>query len=300
MNQPNGYLFVDPEGVQIVGLAYGQYEDQYQAYVDWLVAVRTSGAAIWGDDDMGVQFAESFVAGVENLERLIGGVIGLLAYTSNGLLTSGRLYRQIDDDANEWGHQLAVTFATAFPPGTGPGNVLAGYEQPQFARIEAPLASRRLLARGQRLEGRHLPAEPGEGQPPTFMRSLRSVEMPLANGVKGPGEGVSHPLLSSSYSKPEFATVQVGGKPLPAGYRVVAMNPLADDAVYLDVNHYESVMPVDVASVTTPNGQPIDPGTGMLFVVKESPYVDPTAPGYEPLVIRYPRHGAPSVVTTGL
>jgi hypothetical protein len=54
------------------------------------------------------------------------------------------------------------------------------------------------------------------------------------------------------------------------------------------------VTPLAGTPVTTPQGQVIDPDGRHLFVVKENPAVDPTAPGYQPLYLSYSADGTPT------
>lgn len=297
MTRPNGHLWVDPEGVQVVGFAYGEHEGQYGSFIEWLTSIRSDGAAVWGDDDLGQQFSQTFVAGLVNLERLIGGVVGLLEFTSNGLVTSGKIYRTADDEATEYGFTLASSFASALPPGFGVGKHVVDHPPGE----ERPSRSGELLRleRGERRQGPLLAGKhvTDDVPSPTFLRSLKPAV--LAEPGSFATAGVLHPLLSAGLTKLDFATAHVSGQPLPAGYQLVGFLPLADGAVYIDANKYDSVVPVSEASVTTPTGQPIDPGKTMLFVVKENPNVDPTTPGYESLVMRYPPDGVPTVVTTG-
>lgn len=285
MSYLRGHLWVNPDGVRGVGGAYGEHQGEYQSYLDGLITLRVNNANSWGDDDLGLEFARSFLAGLDNLESMIGGVIGQLMYTSNGLRTSGKLYHVVDEEAAEVGEKMARNFESVLPPGTG---------------VLPPVIPG---TRGSVLAGRQV--VDGQEPPGLFMRSERlAVQLPveptLPLGSRRPVEHpVTHPLLSTAFSKPEFGSAYVAGKPLPQGYRLLALNPLADGAAYVDANRYDRIVPLGNTPVTTANAAPIDPGGALLFVVKENPNIDPTAPGYEPLIMRYSADGTPSVVASG-
>lgn len=152
MNHPGGRIWVDPEGVVRVGDAYGEQVELYQGYLAKLTDLRSRYANAWGDDDMGTEFSTKFLAGLDNLEKLIGGVKGTLEYTSKGLVGSGRLYRTVDDEAGEAGDRLSRDFESGL----------------NLNRRLAP-------AQGEPESAALLPAEtnlrPTEGQ--QFVRSLR-------------------------------------------------------------------------------------------------------------------------------
>ena len=107
------------------------------------------------------------------------------------------------------------------------------------------------------------------------------------------------PAISSYSMTPEYSTAYVGGRPLPQGYQLISLNPFADGSTRVDANLYDSVTPLAGTPVTTPDGKPISAGTGQLFVVKENPAVDPTAPGYQPLILSYAPDGTPTPIFVG-
>lgn len=125
--------------------------------------------------------------------------------------------------------------------------------------------------------------DPGEGivEPP-----LQPVFVRATN----PDTSVS--LASSPYLVvPDSLSVLVDGEPLPEGSRLVAFRPFPDGGVRVDVNLYDSIMPVDDALITDGDGQVLDSGGGRFFVVVENPDADPTEPDYQPLVLSYPDNG---------
>lgn len=107
------------------------------------------------------------------------------------------------------------------------------------------------------------------------------------------------PAISSYFMQPEYATAYVGGQALPPEYRLISLNPFEDGSTRVDANLYDSITPVTSTPVTTPDGTPIAPDRGQFFVVKENPHVDPTVPGYEPLLLSYSPDGTPTPIFTG-
>ncbi|GAA2565599.1 hypothetical protein GCM10010435_42990 [Winogradskya consettensis] len=115
MTNPGGRLWVNPEGVSNVGDAYGEHVQLYQTYLEQLTSLRARYGNAWGDDDMGTAFSKKFLGGMDNLEQLIGGIKGTLDYTAAGLRESGKLYREVDDEARDAGHQMAANFDSNLP-----------------------------------------------------------------------------------------------------------------------------------------------------------------------------------------
>uniref|UniRef100_A8LV92 Uncharacterized protein n=1 Tax=Salinispora arenicola (strain CNS-205) TaxID=391037 RepID=A8LV92_SALAI len=129
MNRPAGRLWVDPEGVVLVGDGYAEHAALYQNYLNELDSLRSRYASSWGNDEMGVQFSQAFLGGMDNIEGVIGGVKGRLAFAGEGLRENGRLYRVVDDEAQEVSHSMRQDFDSHLPltneeeevPGSGEG-----------------------------------------------------------------------------------------------------------------------------------------------------------------------------------
>ncbi|MGX1616484.1 WXG100 family type VII secretion target [Micromonospora chalcea] len=287
-NNPGGRLWVDPDGVEGLGKAYESHVQLYESYLAQVTALRARYSNAWGDDDMGKEFSEKFLQGMDNLEAIIGGVKGTLHYTAEGLKESGRAYREADEDAADVSRMLAKDFdglrRPAYPTratvsGDGPEPAAEGE-----ARRPHLLSRRRAVGEQARLLPRQqgtplLPVEPAEPL------------IPLT---------AAQPAISSYFSKPEYATAHVGGRPLPDGYRLIALNPFEDgSSTRVDANLYDSITPLAGTPVTTPDGRAIDPGQGRFFVVKENPAADPTVPGYQPLYLSYAPDGTPTPIIPG-
>ncbi|MCA2217451.1 hypothetical protein [Jidongwangia harbinensis] len=105
-DQPRGHLWVDPEGVIRLGDAYADHGAIYDAYLAQLKDLRARYGNSWGDDDMGRQFSAKFLEGLDTLDTIVGSVKSTLDYTSLGLRKSGKLYRETDEQANEWSNLL--------------------------------------------------------------------------------------------------------------------------------------------------------------------------------------------------
>ncbi|MBL7253230.1 hypothetical protein [Paractinoplanes lichenicola] len=284
MTQPKGRLSVNPDGVVSVGDAYGEHVQIYDTYMANLVSLRERYANAWGDDDMGQQFSTKFLAGMDNLEGLIGGVRGTLKYTAEGLTSFGKAYAEADESAMEVGRRMQGDFEESFAP-----------RQPLQRAVRAEMApaveGEPMLALRRTAVARVEPVSPDSAEPLEPMRAFtRSVRAPLMPAM---------PAISSMMIKPDFAYARIGGEPLPEGYRLQALNTFPDGTTRVDANLYESITPLAGTPVTTADGRPIDPEGRHLFVVKENPAADPTAPGYQPLVLSYAPDGTPSPLIPG-
>ncbi|MEV4703725.1 hypothetical protein [Actinoplanes sp. NPDC049316] len=108
--QPRGYVWVDPEGVIQLGDSYAEHGTLYESYATQLEQLRVRYGKSWGDDDMGQQFSQKFLEGLDALDSIVGSVKGTLHYTANGLRESGKLYRTSDEQAYDMSNQLAGGF----------------------------------------------------------------------------------------------------------------------------------------------------------------------------------------------
>lgn len=263
MSQPNSRIYVDPDGVTRTG---GQYDEQAMTYADRLAhihMVRSQYGDSWGNDEMGRQFGENFAKGMDSLELIIKGTVGVLQYTADGLRSGGRDYRNADEDARDAG--LVLLRHSEDLPGTG-GPAAQG--TPTGATAQATLRSGAEAATPQ------TPSKP----------AMLAVEpsLPVSSNM------TSTIPSFSAYDTRDLSGTYVNGQPLSDGRRLVAFAPLPDGTVHVDTNRYESLTPVAGSAVTGPNGQPIDPDGRRFFVVRDAPGVDPTAPGYQPLNVAYP------------
>ncbi|AXO37981.1 WXG100 family type VII secretion target [Micromonospora chalcea] len=291
-NNPGGRLWVDPDGVEGLGKAYESHVRLYESYLAQVTALRARYSNAWGDDDMGKEFSEKFLQGMDNLEAIIGGVKGTLHYTAEGLKESGRAYREADEDAADVSRMLAKDFdglrRPAYPTratvsGDGPEPAAEG--EPRRPHL---LSRRRAVGEPVAEQARLLPRQQG-----TPLLPVEPAEplIPLT---------AAQPAISSYFSRPEYATAHVGGRPLPDGYRLIALNPFEDGSTRVDANLYDSITPLAGTPVTTPDGRAINPGQGRFFVVKENPAADPTVPGYQPLYLSYAPDGTPTPIIPGV
>ncbi|GIE82930.1 hypothetical protein Aph02nite_88800 [Actinoplanes philippinensis] len=325
-NNPGGRLWVDPDGVEGLGLAYQGHVELYDTYLAQLTALRSRYANAWGDDDMGEQFSTKFLEGIDNLEAIIGGVKGTLAYTAEGLTQSALAYREADEAAAEVGHKMARNFESLGQPsyavtateGTTtplqPAHLTKQHAvRARVAEPDEPVVMRATTAY-ERARAENVPARREEGLPllPTERHVAYASRRPLEEPVESeftPMEPTrayvdspvqpAMPAISSMFMKPEYTTAYVGGQALPAGYQLISLNTFEDGSARVDANLYDSVTPLAGVAVTTPEGTVIDPGRGQFFVVKDNPNVDPTAPGYEPLVLSYAPDGTPTPLIPG-
>ncbi|NMO56931.1 hypothetical protein HH310_37875 [Actinoplanes sp. TBRC 11911] len=298
MSEVNGRIWVDPEGVSALGDRYADHAVMYDDYLRRLQALRVQYADAWGDDDMGREFSQKFLSGLDNLENLVGGVKGSLEYTAAGLRESGKMYREVDDDARTAGYKMGHDFSNLSVTGGGSAAPLEPRSgaplEPRSAMPLEPLSGTPLGARsGTRLEARSgTPleprlSEPTLGTPAGSLASPAEPLLPTTNGLVA-----ATPAISSYVERPEFRTALVGGQPLPSGFRLEALNPMPDGTTRVDANLYDSVSPVVYTSVTAPDGTAIDPDGRQFFLVKDNPHADPLAAGYRPMYVGYTADGS--------
>lgn len=270
MSEVNGRIWVDPEGVSALGERYADHAAIYDDYLRRLRALRVRYADAWGDDDMGREFSQKFLSGLDNLENLVGGVKGSLEYTAAGLRESGKMYREVDDDARTAGYKMGYDFSNLTVNGGGGGG---GSATPLERRSGTPLEPLTKPTLGT-------PAEASLASPAEPL-------LPTTNGFVA-----ATPAISSYVERPEFRTALVGGQPLPSGFRLEALNPMPDGTTRVDANLYDSVSPVVYTSVTTPDGTAIEPDGHQFFLVKDNPHADPLAAGYRPMYVSYTADGS--------
>jgi hypothetical protein len=286
MSEVNGRIWVDPEGVSALGDRYADHAAMYDDYLRRLHALRVQYADAWGDDDMGREFSQKFLSGLDNLENLVGGVKGSLEYTAAGLRESGKMYREADDDARAAGYKMGHDFSNLTVTGGGGGGGSGGSGGSGSGSGRTPLEPRS----GTPLEAL---TEPTLGTPlETPAGSLATPAQPL---LPTTGSLVATiPAISSYVEPPELRTALVGGQPLPSGFRLEALNPMPDGTTRVDANLYDSVSPVVYTSVTTPDGTAIEPDGRQFFLVKDNPQADPLAAGYRPMYVSYTADGSAS------
>ncbi|NLU79856.1 hypothetical protein HCA58_15980 [Micromonospora sp. HNM0581] len=289
-----GRLYVDPDGVVSTGRNYGEHVHIYDGYLTETEDLRLRYADAWGDDEMGTAFSTRFLAGMDHLDGMVGGVRGRLAYTSEGLVQFGHAYQVADDDAADVSHRMAADFCgpTEPPPDQArtllqPTRSLAVHVEPDdgtgpppsdtLRRLEPTRSSLPLAAAPVGVPAEAAPSEAVSSELTTFQRSERALP--------------SEPAIPATSTSLSFPAAYVNGGPVPSGQHLVAFNPTADGMVRIDGNLYDAVVPVAGTSVTQPDGQPVDPTGRLFFLVRDAPPVDPAAPGYRPLVLTYGADG---------
>lgn len=127
MNSPAGRLRVDPEGVVLEGAHFDEAAAWYRKLISELGSLYSEYASSWGNDEMGVQFSQACRRGTGQIEGVIVGVEGYLAFAGEVLRENGRLYRVVDDEAQEVCHSmrqdfdshLSLAYAEEGVPGSG-------------------------------------------------------------------------------------------------------------------------------------------------------------------------------------
>ncbi|XVV16082.1 hypothetical protein ACQP2X_17530 [Actinoplanes sp. CA-131856] len=329
MSQPNGDLWVRPEGVSQLGNTYASHAAMYEQHLNQLNALRSQYSNAWGNDDMGNQFSAKFLEGMSNLENLIGAVKGGLDYTATGLRQSGHSYREADDDAKDASHKLDGAFnnLSANPGGGGGGG--GGAVAPDISSAARPnsggpaTASLRTGTTDTPPTGA-IRASTGGASPAASLRTgetdeppggvprngesaatppatLRSGETTAAPGPSGPAPADTPPVRTSVPGPENAATPRVpfdpathtnllaDGKTPPEGYRVTAFAAENDGTVRFDANQYDAVAPLAYTPVTDAHGSPVEPGDGKHFFLVKD--APETATARTPMYVSIPAAG---------
>ncbi|MGA5300893.1 hypothetical protein ACPCHT_13250 [Nucisporomicrobium flavum] len=331
--EPRGQMWVDPEGVVQLGDSYAEHGALYEGYVTQLEQLRNRYGKSWGDDDMGQAFSQKFLEGLDALDGIIGSVKGTLTYTSEGLRQSGHLYRKTDEEAAEMGHYLAGNFDD-LPQGVfNRREAIQEGETPRLARLNARVVSNRApsteLEADQPVfrtagEGRFVPPEgrlsrleakqvyksvrPGEEEEPVAYEAARVERAPMARlrGRLLPAEEAmpampAMPAISAYYQQAGWQNARIDGVPLAEGFQLRGLTTFPDGTTRIDANLYQSITPITPGhTITDADGQPITSPEGPLYVVKDNPSVDPTAPGYEPFFVSFAPDGTAVPIVTDL
>ncbi|WBB71946.1 hypothetical protein O7602_19660 [Micromonospora sp. WMMD1128] len=259
MNHPNGPLWVDPEGVISVGDTYLQHIERYDECLRHLGLLRARYALAWGDDDMGNQFQKRFDSTMDGVEGSILGVRGYLEYAAVGLRVSGEGYRQADEDAAQAGRRIAA----------------------DFTPLSASFAA----------------GPDGDAQDPVPLTPAHAV---VAFRVEEEPAELT-PLIPaiSAFRTYDTTGLFVDGEPIPPGYQLQTLTTFPDGTSRIDANYYDSVIPLGTRQPTTADGQPVDPSGDQFFLVKrkEDAAVEPSAPGYRPLLISFKPDGSATPMT---
>ncbi|WFE34597.1 hypothetical protein [Micromonospora sp. WMMD975] len=281
MNHPNGPLWVDPEGVISVGDTYLQHIERYDECLRHLGLLRARYALAWGDDDMGNQFQKRFDSTMDGVEGSILGVRGYLEYAVVGLRVSGEGYRQADEDAAQAGRRIAADFTP----------LSASFAAGPDGDAQDPVP----LTPAHAVVAFRVEEEPAELTPTRSFVAFRA---------EAPGDGEPAqltPLIPaiSAFRTYDTTGLFVDGEPIPPGYQLQTLTTFPDGTSRIDANYYDSVIPLGTRQPTTADGRPVDPSGDQFFLVKrkEDAAVEPSAPGYRPLLISFKPDGSATPMT---
>jgi hypothetical protein len=147
-------LSVDPNGVIQTGRAYTAAGRVLGEYLRGLNRLRSTYSDSWGDDDLGQQFSQKFLDGLDTLEQLVIGIGDSLDFGGEGLAVGGKAYQHAEDEATEAGDKL---YKALSPLGQQPhqaATALLGQEE------QAPQQPRRAMRAFQRLATPSKPNDP--------------------------------------------------------------------------------------------------------------------------------------------
>ncbi|MEV6694841.1 hypothetical protein AB0M35_25525 [Micromonospora sp. NPDC051196] len=107
MTRPDGEIYVDPDGVIKTGDLHDEHAAIYAGHLRRIQDLRARYGGSWGNDELGREFGQNFLKGMDTLERIVNGAVGMLRYTADGWREGGRGYRRADEYAREYGLLLA-------------------------------------------------------------------------------------------------------------------------------------------------------------------------------------------------
>ncbi|XTZ13471.1 hypothetical protein ACQSSU_18245 [Micromonospora echinospora] len=322
MSQPPGHLWVDPEGVISVGDSYAQHAARYHECLRRLNLLRARYEPAWGDDEIGRQFRKQFGLTLDHVESAIRAVLGYLEYAAVGLRVSGEGYRQADEDATAGGRMIAEEFAnlpewlagyaSRKPVDGEPGQLVSRLavtgDLPRPDKLASRLAVTGDLPRPDKVASRQ--ALPRSGVPMSRPDMLvagpvtgpEPVEPPISFfASRRPAESVVASPAVSAFRRYDTRGVLIDGAPIPPGYELRTLTTFPDGTARIDANGYDSVIPLGTRVPISAAGQPVDGDGDQFFLLKpkEDAGVDPTAPGYRPLLISFGPDGSATPLFTG-
>ncbi|MFV2009104.1 MULTISPECIES: hypothetical protein [unclassified Micromonospora] len=273
MNDVNGALWVDPEGVIWVSRSYDGHLAMFDGELRRLDGLRTRYSGAWGDDEIGNEFRKQFDQTMDVVEGIILGVRGTLEYAATGLRISGEGYQQAEDEANEAGRAIGAEFAV-LPTRSAVHPDPSGTDKPP---VQLSPTQNFVV-----LEDTPDPTDnPATQLTPTHSLSIRA---------EAPGDSAAAMPLLSSHVTYRTDGVLIDEAPVPEGYELQKLNTFGDGVARLDLNCYDSVQPlVDHHVVAGPDNRPVDPGDGQLFLVRtrDDADFDPASPGYQPMLVSF-------------
>ncbi|WDZ83744.1 hypothetical protein [Micromonospora cathayae] len=284
MSQPNGHVWVDPDGVTRVGDAYADHLARYDGYLRQLYGLRDRFAPAWGDDEIGNQFKDKFDQTIDVVEGIILGVRGSVEYAAVGLRLSGQGYGQADDDAKLAGRTIGGVFDDL--PEKLP-RWRPGASEPEGIPDKLPRNSPALFS--ERDEDETTLARPG------LLFTVDSTDpLQRAYDAQLPAEPTRFSPAISAFRGYPTTGVRIDGDPVPAGYQLRSLTTLPDGTSRADVNHYDAIVPLGGRTVTGPDGRPLDSDGDQFFLVKPKANLDfdPFSPDYQPLLVSFRSDGS--------
>ncbi|UQU64517.1 hypothetical protein COUCH_37145 [Couchioplanes caeruleus] len=138
--------------------------------------------------------------------------------------------------------------------------------------------------------------EPVEGPMSPLLPTVEA-SFPAQRGKLRP----AMPAISAYYQQAGWQGARIDGVPLAEGYQLRGLTTFPDGTTRIDANLYQSITPITPGhTITDADGQPITAPEGPLYVVKDNPSVDPTAPGYEPFFVSFAPDGTAVPIVTDL
>jgi hypothetical protein len=148
-------LSVDPDGVIQTGGAYTDTAQVVRAYLQQLHDLRSAYHDCWGNDDLGKQFSEKFLEGLDALEAVVNGVAESLDFSGEGLTSGGKAYQGAEEDATDASNQLHQAMSTLNPQ--------SQYQAPRCQEQQEPPPQERRLVAQQ--EEKRAPLAPSANEP---------------------------------------------------------------------------------------------------------------------------------------
>ncbi|MEU5941294.1 hypothetical protein ABZ807_19375 [Micromonospora sp. NPDC047548] len=301
-------FWVDPDALERHARPYEEAADGFDKLSTKLDELLARYPHAFGQDDLGQQFSSSFNKGVDGIKDRIDAVSQRMAYIGDGLRVSAQSYRQAEDSAQDVSTKLNSQFHS--DPNDQQTNSNGNQKAVSPPDADSTQATARTLPTGKSVDSSKnadlqddtLAASPrfvpdGKEVGPSEDGTLRE-DTPKDGDLKdrdpkgsGPHEKVltaSPPpaddpvpgqvegdfMTSRTFAPPATGdgVIQIDGVAVDDDFHLIGANEILDGKVRLDVDGYESIIPVGTDRSVTIDGVPVPvAGDQQLFLVKDAP-----------------------------
>jgi hypothetical protein len=270
-------FWVDPDALERHARPYEEAADGFDklsASLDELLA-RYPNA--FGQDDLGQQFSSSFNKGLDGVKDRIDRVSQRMAYIGDGLRVSAEGFREAEDSAQDISTKLNSQFH--IDPNDHQNNSNGNQKSVSPPDGGSTQATARALPSGKEVG----PSEDGTLREDTpkdgdlkdsgpHDKVLTASPPPADNPMPGQVEGDFMTSRTFAPSATGDGVIQIDGVAVGDDLRLIGANEILDGKVRLDVDGYESIIPIGADRSVTVDGVSVPvPNDQQLFLIKDAP-----------------------------